>query len=217
MRTVKTLFVLCICVALFGETPSWGKSSVLDPSFLRDQKGGVVSDSSLFGHLVTYVREVGLWRKNPEALAFDPRVIDSLQQPTSVTKANLVLLPSAHLRKRIRTLRRLEANKTDILKDVECLFSGGLPALDSMGVPRSKSSRCEEKGAFTSVIFGRRRPEQDCPFSKSREAKVGEKCVAIRAIEISQYSFFVYELKVFYRPDEGWRVLDKTQVSGIAS
>lgn len=168
------------------------------------------SDTTLFSFLVRYVRDEGLWtERSPPAVA--PRAIDSLQHSLTITEQDLAPLSEDRLATRRRILDRLGVQRTNILRDVTCTFTSGLPAIDS--TPRSTPARCKEQGAFTSVVFGMARPTSDCTDQPKRATR----CATVRAVESTEYSFFEYKLTLAYLPDHGWTVTRKQKVSGAAS
>ncbi len=197
----------CLLGVLVGP-PSYA-GSFLERSLLNPAPG----DSTLFSVLVRHVRDEGLWAPPSRTPAFDPRAVDSLQNAFTITKQDLAPLSEDRLQARRQILDRLGVPQTDILADVHCAFTGGLPAIDSTGQPRSKSAQCEEKGAFTSVIFGTAHVTSDCT-GESRKAK---QCATVRAIESTEYSFFEYKLILEHQPDQGWAVTRKQKISGAAS
>jgi len=56
----------------------------------------------------------------------------------------------------------------------------------------------------------------DAPGDNGGGGAVRE-CVVVRALEMSEYSFFVYDLTAAYVPAQGWVVVGTEQIAGAAS
>jgi hypothetical protein len=210
MSPVKKSGALLTCIAFLGVLS--GSPSPAESSPERHRVHSPPGDSTLFSFLVRYVRDEGLWTERSTP-AVDPRAVDSLQNAFTITEQDLMPLSDDRLETRRRILDRLDVQRTNILRDVKCTFTGGLPAIDSTGQPRPTPARCKEQGAFTSVVFGMARPTSDC----NGEAKRAAQCATVRAIESTEYSFFEYKLTLAYLPDHGWTVIRKRKISGAAS
>jgi len=176
-----------------------------------------VSDSTLFATLVQHVSENGLWVGATGTRAFDPREAETERPAFSMTLDAMGSYSEKHTAQRRQTLRRLGVPVTDIVTDAGCAFNGGLPVPDSTGALTPASPACEEKGPFVSVVFGTPRPVAECNDERKSESTQPLRCVVVRAVEISDHSFYEYDLTAAYTPDQGWAVVDKTLIDGAAS
>ncbi|PEN07601.1 hypothetical protein CRI93_06365 [Longimonas halophila] len=179
-----------------------------------EQTAQAAPDTTLFATLVQYVNENGLWIGPTDARAFDLRDVEAERLVLSM--APDAVHPVAD--ERSQTLRRFGVPVTDIVADADCAFTSGLPVPDSTGALAPASPACQEKGSFVSVVFGSPRPADACSGTETQlDSEDTRRCVVVRAVEISDHSFYEYDLTVRYTLDQGWMVVEKTVIDGADS
>lgn len=183
-----------------------------------EQAAQAASDTTLFATLVQYVKENGLWIGPTDTRAFDLRDVEAERPVLSMAPDAVQPVADERRAERRQELRRLGVPVTDIVADAACAFTGGLPVPDSTGALTPASPACQEKGSFVSVAFGLPRPADACSGTEAQpDSEDIHRCVVVRAVEISDHSFYEYDLTVAYTADQGWAVVEKTVIDGAAS
>lgn len=183
-----------------------------------EQAAQAASDTTLFATLVQYVNENGLWIGPTDTRAFDLRNVEAEQLALSMTPDAVHPVSDERRAERRQVLRRLGVPVADIVADAACAFTSGLPVPNSTGALTSASPACQEKGSFVSVAFGSPRPADACSGTETQlDSEDTHRCVVVHAVEISDHSFYEYDLTVRYTLDQGWTVVEKTVIDGAAS
>jgi len=192
-------------------------SLLVGSSWTTEREATLITDTSLYAELVRFVDENGLWKGPSRNHTFDPRWVRNARGPFHIGAEDVIAPTEQVLEVRIRTLERLNAPQTNILEDMQCALSGGLaPPNQHGGAADSTRSACRAKGSFVSVIFSRPRSFSTCPRLDSLRSTTN-KCVVVDAIEMSENSFYEYELFVVHTPDVGWHVTEARMISGVSS
>lgn len=209
-RKAPSSLLLCLTACILFVAPA--------SAFQTGTHAPVASDTTLFATLVQYVNENGLWIGPTDTRAFDLRDVEAERPVLSMAPDAVHPVADERRAERRQTLRRFGVPVTDIAADAACAFTGGLPVPDSTGALTSASPACQEKGSFVSVVFGSPRPADACSVTETQLDSEGtHRCVVVRAVEISDYSFYEYDLTVAYTADQGWTVVEKTLIDGAAS
>ncbi|MCW9712818.1 hypothetical protein LQ318_07865 [Aliifodinibius salicampi] len=186
------------------------------------------SDAALFTTLVQYVDTAGLQFDDPkdlEYLRIDPRMIDSTyQQFTRLEEEHLQSSSSKLLKKRIKIIEKFDLEDTDIIADLDCVFSQGLPDPSNLKDPEKLRSdvppHCKKKGFFLSIIFGQPKSTSidNCAESDFEQNESPNfQCFAVRADEYTSYSELSFRLYIKKDPVEGWVVVGKELLGGSYS
>jgi len=165
-------------------------------------------------------------------LRIDPRLLNKDPDIHQIKPENLYVQSEIDSVNIVNLITEFGAKPSDIIKDVECLFSNGLPP-----PPQSNKSceqiknnfHCENIGDFVTIIFGLPRaggayfPASELGYSESIALDIDERYLGkemnwytIRAIEITSYSFAVYDL-VFEKENNRWHFVNKFKLFSIMS
>lgn len=186
-------------------------------------------NETLFSSLVQYVKKEGLQFQSPQELKqlrIDPRMIDSTyMQFAKLEEKHLQTQPDSEIDQHIETLKKYDIPTTNVITDLECVFSQGLPNPSNLKNSEKEIRsdfpfRCEEKGFFLSVIFGHpnKVPASKCTQNDSTENNsTFLPCFAVRADEYTSYSEFSFRLFVIKDPVKGWVVVRKKLLGGAYS
>jgi len=210
LKEASMLLLLVHTMCLPSATPA--------PAQQTDTHAFAEPDTLLFSTLVQYVNENGLWIGPTDARAFDLRDVEAERPVLSMAPDAVHPVADERRAERRQALRRLGVRVTDIVADAACAFTSGLPVPDSTGALTPASPACQEKGSFVSVAFGSPRPADACSGTETQlDSEDMHQCVVVRAVEISDHSFYEYDLTVAYTADQGWTVVKKTVIDGVAS
>lgn len=176
-----------------------------------------------FRALVLYITTHGL-RARTRSIAIDPRFLDPFHDNVHLDSTSISSPPADVLKKRRETLEQFSTvSSTDALRDYhECNATGGMRFPSESEQDRKTPERCSQ---LISVITSATRLDPTCaaleePLERGdvlygTGIKSPTMCHLIRATEMTNLSFFVYELVLVNPPHGDWIVARKEMITGF--
>lgn len=168
-----------------------------------------------FAALIRGILASGLSRTGRQPLRIDPRLLKD--DPTTRRLEADALAPSdsVAVRERRALLRRFDIPEANAISDLECAFSQGLHVT---GERPAFPARCEAMGDFVTVIFGVPRPGGPYfPPDVDEREESGQGSYTVRAIEVTSYSYYVFDVVLRPLQGSGWEVVEKKVLYGASS
>lgn len=167
-------------------------------------------EEPLYRTLLEQVTDNGLWekRENSPQVRIDPRPLAG--SPADMEEISFVQINKNHLEKYRRLIREYDAVPADFTKDRICFGTGGLqpPPLPKKKYEKPEIPKhCEELGDFVTIAFTLPAPEETNEIDR----------IVIRAIEISDYTFGIFDMIFHKQEDQNWQFVKKQQIFMVMS